>query len=173
MTKSEYAKYLRSSEWQKLRQEALRELGPQCEHCSMPRWLAEIVYDQDLHVRHKTYAHLGCAGLEELEVLCRRCHDIEYFGRSELPLLKPQTCSLCTDNHWDKRNNFCAPCHSLLEGPNFYFLLSRKHPTLDCRMLEYFAKEIILQSFHDDGGIALLKLVQKGLGKLRSGELFF
>jgi hypothetical protein len=116
-TKTEHAEYLQSDQWQQLRKRVIADY-PFCERCTMPRWLAEIAYDQDLHVHHKTYRNRGKEKLEDLEVLCRRCHELETFGRSELREIKSATCSLCEKKHWDRRGDQCSYCARLLkEGP--------------------------------------------------------
>jgi len=113
VTKTEYAKYLQSPQWQARRKLAIEEAGSQCERCNLPRWLAELTYDQDLHVHHLTYANKGRERTEDLEVLCRRCHEIETFGRSELRSPKRATCESCKSIHWDYRSPYCAICSAL------------------------------------------------------------
>jgi hypothetical protein len=115
MTKSEYAGYLQTLEWKEFRSARVEET-PHCERCGVPRWLAEAVYDQDLHVHHKTYRNLGSEGREDVQVLCRRCHELETFGRSELRSPKEAKCELCGDRHWDYRRPFCPPCEAVLNG---------------------------------------------------------
>jgi hypothetical protein len=116
-TKTEHAEYLQSDQWQQLRKRVIADY-PFCERCTMPRWLAEIAYDQDLHVHHKTYRNRGKEKLEDLEVLCRRCHDLESNGRTELKEVRSVVCSICKTAHWDRRADRCAYCARLLnEGP--------------------------------------------------------
>ena len=110
MTKKQYAAYLCSEHWKELRSRVLL-FQSSCERCMIPRWLAGIVYDQDLHVHHKTYANLGHEVSADLEVLCRRCHDIETHGRSDLNALKSTNCGICDRVHWDLRADFCAFCN--------------------------------------------------------------
>ena len=116
MRKTEYEQYLQGSHWQTLRKEILAEQS-ECERCSMPRWLAGIAYDQDLHVHHKNYKNLGDEDADDLEVLCLRCHEIETFGRSELRAPKSATCVLCRAIHWDPRAELCHICDSVLCAP--------------------------------------------------------
>jgi hypothetical protein len=114
MTKTEYAKYLQGPGWKKRRLEAIENAGGECEKCQMPRWLAEIAYDQDLHVHHLSYANKGNELAEDLQVLCRRCHDIETHGRSELREIKHSTCELCAGIHYDRREPYCECCLSVM-----------------------------------------------------------
>ena len=46
--------------------------------------MSVIAYDQDLHVHHKNYQNIGAELDSDLEVLCRRCHEVETFGESAL-----------------------------------------------------------------------------------------
>lgn len=117
MSKTEYAAYLASDHWREIRKETFGNLTPTCERCSIPRWLSEIVYDQDLHVHHVTYANLGSERPEDLEVLCRRCHEIETFGRSGLKQLKQTECAVCGSVHWDTRSELCPLCVALFRAP--------------------------------------------------------
>lgn len=122
MKKTEYARYLQSPEWQERRQQKIEEVGNRCERCDLPRWLAEIAYDQDLNVHHRTYARRGSENLDDLEVLCRRCHEIVTFRRSELRAPKKATCERCESAHWDYRSSACSMCSSALKpGDDFEF----------------------------------------------------
>lgn len=60
-----YAEYLRTSEWQTTRRAKLEQVGHQCRRCGT---------DRPLHVHHLTYDHVGHEWLDELVVLCKRCH---------------------------------------------------------------------------------------------------
>lgn len=62
----EYAEYLTTPEWQETRGVALREAGYRCDDCRSR---------QHLDVHHLTYERLGCERLEDLQVLCRDCHE--------------------------------------------------------------------------------------------------
>ena len=160
MTKTEYREYLSSDHWKETRIAEIEAAEGKCERCSIPRWLCEIVFDQDLHVHHKTYVNLGSEECGDLEVLCRRCHEVESFGRSQLPLLKPQACALCKDKHWDKRSDFCHACQWLTEGPNFFHILGVKHPHMDKPMWQYFMPDIALYCFWKDGGEELIEFIR-------------
>ena len=65
-----YYEYLRSSEWNWMRLEKLAEVDCECERCGEG--------DDVLDVHHVTYARLGEEWFEDLEVLCRRCHEVEH-----------------------------------------------------------------------------------------------
>lgn len=116
MTKTEYAKYLNGPDWQAKRKEAIKYAGDKCERCELPRWLAEIAYDQDLNVHHLTYANKGDEQPEDLEVLCRRCHEVETYGRSELREVKKAKCEGCYEPHWNYRSRYCAACVELRQA---------------------------------------------------------
>jgi hypothetical protein len=81
-TISGYRDYLQTEHWKQLRREAIRN-RPECYRCGIPRELARKHYDQDLNVHHKRY-HLWHETLSDLEVLCRRCHEIETTGATKL-----------------------------------------------------------------------------------------
>ena len=130
MTKSDYAKYTQSAEWKELRNEYINEQGGSCERCGLPRWLAELLYDQDVHVHHTSYAHRETdAEFQDLETLCRRCHEVETFGRSELKKPKEAKCTCCGATHWDYRSEFCTNCLFLAgNDPTLWQTVGRFHP---------------------------------------------
>jgi len=104
LNKTEYRKYIASADWQERRKHFLAGedgLSSWCNRCKLPRWLAGIVYDQDLHVHHKSYVNIGSEKPEDLEILCTRCHEIETFGRSDLRTPKVATCTVCGQEHYD------------------------------------------------------------------------
>ena len=124
MTKTEYAQYIASPEWQEKRKEALAFANNRCSRCSMPRWLAAIAYDQDLHVHHLHYQTVGDEdAFDDLEVLCRRCHEIETFGRSDLREVKSTICETCRERHYDRYSSQCSTCIRMTDPPELYFLL--------------------------------------------------
>lgn len=111
ITKTAYNAYLQSAAWQEKRKEAYKYYSPgSCDDCGLPRWLAEIFYDQDLHVCRKSYADMGNENVEDLYLLCRRCHETETFGRSELRKMKVATCEVCGKEHYDYRSSKCLRC---------------------------------------------------------------
>lgn len=66
MTKAEYATYLRTRHWQRMREVALRRAEHRCQVCNASK---------NLHVHHRTYER--CPGNEratDLTVLCSDCH---------------------------------------------------------------------------------------------------
>lgn len=113
VTKTEYASYLKSEAWQKKRKEAYAYWPSECNTCGLPRWLAEIFYDQDLHVCRSSYADMSNEKVEDLYLLCRRCHEVETFGRSELRKMKVATCEVCRKEHYDYRSSKCHTCDDL------------------------------------------------------------
>jgi hypothetical protein len=115
MTKTEYRAYISSPHWQQTRKEFLHDEGQQCNRCAIPRWLAQIAYDQDLHVHHKSYANLGDEPWDDLEALCRRCHEVETFGRSEFTEPMSATCEGCTNKHWNPYDSFCDSCNLVFD----------------------------------------------------------
>jgi hypothetical protein len=112
LTKTSHREYIGSSYWQQRRREYL-ENHDSCVRCQMPRWLAEIAYDQDLNVHHVSYANKGHEQDEDLESLCRRCHEIEKFGRSDLREPKSTLCELCGAKHWNCYSPRCGFCRSV------------------------------------------------------------
>lgn len=121
-TKTEYKNYLETERWAQLRRKVIEE-RPRCERCFVPRWLASIVYDQDLNAHHKSYANQGTDNEEhDLEPLCRRCHDLETFGRSELRAVKSAVCTSCRIVHFNPYSDSCETCTRLgesVEGRRF------------------------------------------------------
>lgn len=111
--KADYQKYLQSAHWQEFRRKVIIDAGNICEKCDIPRWLASIAYDQDLHVHHLSYENLGHEEYTDVQVLCRRCHDIETYGRSDFRSPKKATCDFCMDDHWDVYSPFCPVCQSI------------------------------------------------------------
>lgn len=127
MTKTEYAEYLSTDRWKQLRSEQLADY-PYCSKCGMSRWLAAIAYDQDLHVHHQSYKNLGKEDeYEDLTPLCRRCHEIETFGRSDLKAPKTAVCEICNGNHWNRYSDRCETCEALMVSvEHAYFVIQRR-----------------------------------------------
>lgn len=116
MTKTEYRKYIASEHWQQRRRWFLI-MHNVCNRCLAPRWLAIDAYDQDLHVHHKSYANVGAEEDGDLEALCKRCHEIETFGSSQLHEIKHWKCQVCGEPCFDPYNgNFCQRCEVVLSG---------------------------------------------------------
>lgn len=60
-----YRVYLMSSKWRITRERKVREAGEQCALCPNTT---------DLQVHHRTYERVGNEHMEDLVVLCGRCH---------------------------------------------------------------------------------------------------
>jgi hypothetical protein len=92
-------------------EEARDRSEPYCSRCHIPRWLAVIAYDQDLHCHHRTYANRGTEReIEDLAPLCRRCHELETLGRSDLKAPKSCRCGTCGAVHWNPWADYCDQC---------------------------------------------------------------
>jgi hypothetical protein len=82
-TIEQYDKYLETPHWQEFRTLALedqlkRKGRNYCQRCERDR--SSIV---QLHVHHVTYERLGEELLDDVEIVCRECHDKEH-GRDEV-----------------------------------------------------------------------------------------
>lgn len=129
-TKTEYREYLASEGWQRRRKQFLHEHSD-CNRCDLPRWLAIIVYDQDLHIHHKTYARVGGELDDDLEPLCRRCHEIETFGNSNLHAPRSIVCTYCeTHTTFDLVDRLCDECR-LLDSYGAIYLSGKLFPVFD------------------------------------------
>jgi hypothetical protein len=60
-----YGEYLKTDHWQGCRERAFSHYGTACCLCG---------YTSHLEVHHRNYSRLGAEHLEDLIVLCRRCH---------------------------------------------------------------------------------------------------
>lgn len=60
-----YVEYLKTKWWRNKRKQRLEAADHRCERCGKVK---------QLQVHHKTYARIGCEKHEDLEVLCRACH---------------------------------------------------------------------------------------------------
>jgi hypothetical protein len=65
MIDSNYKKYLLSDKWQLKREKLFDVRGKICERCKSKK---------DIQVHHKTYKNIFNESLNDLEVLCKRCH---------------------------------------------------------------------------------------------------
>ena len=128
MTKTEYAAYRSGEHWQNKRKQIL-SLRDFCERCGIPRWLARIVFDQDLHVHHRNYENLGNEEDSQLEVLCRRCHEVETFGYSQLIRLETRRCATCNALHYDPYSELCPTCNTVI-GTEFLCAETDQHGDL-------------------------------------------
>lgn len=68
-----YARYLLTSKWRYKRGQVLLERGPRCEICR------NVSGAPDVH--HLHYGSLGCEATEDLQILCRDCHEREHKVR--------------------------------------------------------------------------------------------
>jgi hypothetical protein len=115
MTKTEYREYLSSPHWQKLRKEFISG-QTECNRCALPRWIVVLAYDQDLHAHHNSYARLGREQWEDLEALCRRCHELETFGRTSLAPVRTIPCVICKRPAYDVfpcGDPMCSACNTV------------------------------------------------------------
>ena len=71
MPHEQYRKYLTSNEWKKKRRAAIKAAGKRCAACGF----VDGPYCRELAVHHKTYEHIGAEPIEDLEVLCKPCHE--------------------------------------------------------------------------------------------------
>jgi 5-methylcytosine-specific restriction endonuclease McrA len=65
--------YLRSRHWRAIRREKLEKAGYRCERCRLPLFVKEERLVMDVH--HLTYERLFHERLDDLQVLCRHCHN--------------------------------------------------------------------------------------------------
>lgn len=115
MTKEEYRAYIASEDWQRRRKAHLQSI-PSCRRCGLPRWLAITTYDQDLHLHHKNYENVGHEKDEDLEALCRRCHELESFGVSKLHPVRKFECLSCGAPSFDQISQRCERCKILIDA---------------------------------------------------------
>ncbi len=64
--KKYHKKYLQSQEWSKLKTQALSRANYKCQLCNARN---------ELHIHHRTYNNIGNEDLDDLIVLCRKCHE--------------------------------------------------------------------------------------------------
>lgn len=67
-----YANYLKSEHWKSKRAEALRHHGGKCSVCGSR---------DDLQVHHKHYGSLKHETMNDLQILCRGCHENAHEGK--------------------------------------------------------------------------------------------
>lgn len=70
MSSSNYQAYLSSKHWREFRELALNHYGHSCKKCGVE------VKSPDVH--HLTYERRGCELLEDVTILCRKCHREEH-----------------------------------------------------------------------------------------------
>jgi len=126
-----HRQYLQSPLWKKVRSNAIKHYGNKCARCGE--------YGNDVH--HLTYERVGGNELlEDLQVLCRGCHEaIHRIEKSELKAIKKQKSkqkrkgitihalfSFLTENQ--KRiieKEFGCPCFSILCSPSMEGFMAR------------------------------------------------
>ena len=67
--RDKYNNHLRSLDWHISRKHALEAANHQCVSCRT---------DKNLTVHHRTYENLGYENLQDLEVLCKYCHQTRH-----------------------------------------------------------------------------------------------
>lgn len=66
----EYRAYMRSERWRALRRKVIERDGDRCKLCRRSR--------RKLEVHHLTYVRFGRERLEDLALICQRCHSTEH-----------------------------------------------------------------------------------------------
>jgi len=69
-TEMRYDLYLQTAEWQTLRRIKMETAGHRCQVCNSDAGPLEI--------HHRTYERRGKERLDDLTVLCRRCHQVHH-----------------------------------------------------------------------------------------------
>lgn len=64
-----YREYINSPHWKKKRAEFIESVGGRCERCGSTK---------QLQVHHKHYRTLKRESKEDVEVLCKECHELEH-----------------------------------------------------------------------------------------------
>src|SRR6266404_2044400 len=72
----DYHEFINSQEWRRRRRAYLRKY-PLCNRCAMDNEVHRELFRTYLHVHHVSYARLGAELDEDLEALCKRCHNAE------------------------------------------------------------------------------------------------
>lgn len=68
-----YQDYLKTAEWQRTQQTAIRAAGATRQRCRSQR---------RIEVHHLTYERRGCEYPTDMVVLCEKCHDLMYKKQS-------------------------------------------------------------------------------------------
>src|SRR5882762_10413800 len=71
-----YREYIHSQEWRRRRRAYLRKY-PLCNRCGMDNEVHRELFGTYLHVHHVNYSRLGAELDEDLETLCKHCHNAE------------------------------------------------------------------------------------------------
>jgi len=93
-----YEEYLASPQWQLFRSRFLSAVPAPlvCNRCRAAWWACELVYGQRVNLHHKTYKNIGKEKFDDIEILCRRCHELQHFGKSNAPQIVLRACRYCT-----------------------------------------------------------------------------
>lgn len=67
-----YSDYLKSPEWLRRRQVALKVMDYRCQLCNSA---------ESLQVHHRDYSRLGCERMTDLIILCTECHTLFHERR--------------------------------------------------------------------------------------------
>lgn len=73
MNRTEYKLYLQSIEWKQKKELLFSIKGKVCERCKSIK---------EIQVHHKTYANVFNEKLNDLEVICKKCHYKEHFNKN-------------------------------------------------------------------------------------------
>lgn len=98
----DYQKYLRSKHWKKTRKKKLKEAGSVCERCRR---------DKATQVHHLHYGSLHREKMEDLQVVCRPCHE-KIHNVETTPAIQTLgfNCLLCPSKTCE-----------VLHGPNYIY----------------------------------------------------
>jgi len=72
-----YKDYLQSEHWKMTRKKALDFYGRECNRCGDKRYL---------NIHHKNYLNYGCEQMEDLEVVCKSCHQKIHDKKRTVPI---------------------------------------------------------------------------------------
>lgn len=98
---SSYKEYINSPEWKDKREWIIEVKNSECELCKKKEkkiiklikiiekdgriWFNEVIQNIiSLHVHHLNYDTLGNEGQEDVQVLCRECHEKIHYGNKTL-----------------------------------------------------------------------------------------
>lgn len=77
-----YSRYLKSPEWKEKRQRLYLDRNGRCEDCGRK-------LGGEYHAHHKTYARVGNEDLDDLALLCDRCHQKKHPNKKIARKKKP------------------------------------------------------------------------------------
>jgi ribosomal protein L44E len=73
-----YTHYLTSHHWRRLRKQAMARANYRCMQCGVEDPNQDTKRGTRLQVHHHTYERIGAEHLEDLAVVCGRCHQAEH-----------------------------------------------------------------------------------------------